>query len=150
MIWQNGFSDSWSECERPCCSSEEASIAAYAPAGRGHLAEWRNLDERIAAFDAELVQMARTDEAARRLATIPPGSVSSMPPRLSRPLVTRAASGAAVTSPSGSSAATAICGRCCHALRLRTPRSAGGSAACWSERTRTSSLARKVWAIAAA
>lgn len=34
-------------------------------------AEWRNLDERIAGFDAEFVQMARTDEAARRLATIP-------------------------------------------------------------------------------
>jgi transposase len=34
-------------------------------------AEWRRLDERIAAFDAEFVQMARTDEAARRLSTIP-------------------------------------------------------------------------------
>ncbi|MCR9195642.1 MAG: IS110 family transposase, partial [Hyphomonas sp.] len=34
-------------------------------------AEWRHLDERIAAFDAEFVAMAREDEAARRLATIP-------------------------------------------------------------------------------
>lgn len=34
-------------------------------------AEWRSLDERIAAFDAEFVAMARKDEAARRLATIP-------------------------------------------------------------------------------
>lgn len=34
-------------------------------------AEWRFLDERIARFDAEFVQMARTDAAARRLATIP-------------------------------------------------------------------------------
>ena len=34
-------------------------------------AEWRNLDERIAGFDAEFVQMARENEAARRLATIP-------------------------------------------------------------------------------
>ena len=33
--------------------------------------EWRSLDERIAAFDAEFVRMAREDEAARRLATIP-------------------------------------------------------------------------------
>ncbi len=34
-------------------------------------AEWRSLDERIAAFDAEFVRMARDDEAARRLSTIP-------------------------------------------------------------------------------
>lgn len=34
-------------------------------------AEWRQLDERIAAFDAEFAKMAREDEAARRLATIP-------------------------------------------------------------------------------
>lgn len=34
-------------------------------------AEWRSLDERIAAFDAEFVRMAREDEAARRLSTIP-------------------------------------------------------------------------------
>jgi transposase len=34
-------------------------------------AEWRTLDERIAAFDAEFVQMARNDETARRLTTIP-------------------------------------------------------------------------------
>jgi transposase len=34
-------------------------------------AEWRRLDERIAAFDAEFVQMAKEDAAARRLATIP-------------------------------------------------------------------------------
>jgi len=34
-------------------------------------AEWRQLDERIAAFDAEFVKMAREDETARRLATIP-------------------------------------------------------------------------------
>ncbi len=34
-------------------------------------AEWRSLDERIAAFDAEFVRMARADEAARRLSTIP-------------------------------------------------------------------------------
>ncbi len=34
-------------------------------------AEWRGLDERIAAFDAEFVRMAREDEAARRLSTIP-------------------------------------------------------------------------------
>ena len=33
--------------------------------------EWRALDERIAAFDAEFVSQARTDEAARRLATVP-------------------------------------------------------------------------------
>lgn len=34
-------------------------------------AEWRRLDERIAAFDAEFVQMAKEDVAARRLSTIP-------------------------------------------------------------------------------
>lgn len=34
-------------------------------------AEWRQLDARIAAFDAEFARMAREDEAARRLATIP-------------------------------------------------------------------------------
>jgi transposase len=34
-------------------------------------AEWRALDERIAAFDREFVRMARDDEAARRLMTIP-------------------------------------------------------------------------------
>jgi len=34
-------------------------------------AEWRSLDKRIAAFDAEFVHMAREDEAARRLSTIP-------------------------------------------------------------------------------
>jgi transposase len=34
-------------------------------------AEWRQLDARIAAFDAEFAQMARMDDAARRLATIP-------------------------------------------------------------------------------
>jgi len=33
--------------------------------------EWRSLDERIAAFDAEFVALARHDEAARRLMTIP-------------------------------------------------------------------------------
>src|SRR6266550_8554773 len=33
--------------------------------------EWRALDERIAAFDAEFVRMAREDEAVRRLTTIP-------------------------------------------------------------------------------
>src|SRR5256714_12097436 len=33
--------------------------------------EWRALDERIAAFDAEVVRMAREDEGVRRLATIP-------------------------------------------------------------------------------
>ena len=33
--------------------------------------EWRALDERIAAFDAEFVSMARNDEVARRLMTIP-------------------------------------------------------------------------------
>jgi len=33
--------------------------------------EWRTLDERIAAFDAEFAALAREDEAARRLMTIP-------------------------------------------------------------------------------
>ena len=33
--------------------------------------EWRGLDERIAAFDAEFVALAREDAAARRLLTIP-------------------------------------------------------------------------------
>ena len=34
-------------------------------------AEWRSLDERIAAFDAEFVRMARDDDMSRRLSTIP-------------------------------------------------------------------------------
>jgi len=34
-------------------------------------AEWRSLDERIAAFDAEFARMARDDDMARRLSTIP-------------------------------------------------------------------------------
>lgn len=34
-------------------------------------AEWRGLDERIAVFDAEFVQMAREDETTRRLSAIP-------------------------------------------------------------------------------
>ena len=34
-------------------------------------AEWRELDKRIAAFDAEFAHMAKSDGAARRLATIP-------------------------------------------------------------------------------
>jgi transposase len=34
-------------------------------------AEWRELDRRISAFDDELATRARTDETARRLATIP-------------------------------------------------------------------------------
>jgi transposase len=33
--------------------------------------EWHTLDGRITSFDAELVSLARTDEAARRLATVP-------------------------------------------------------------------------------
>jgi transposase len=34
-------------------------------------AEWRQLDERIAAFDDEFARMAKDDDTARRLATIP-------------------------------------------------------------------------------
>jgi transposase len=34
-------------------------------------AEWRELDRRIAAFDNEFAALARSDPAARRLATIP-------------------------------------------------------------------------------
>lgn len=37
--------------------------------------KWRQLDARIAAFDAEFARMAREDEAARRLATIPGSGV---------------------------------------------------------------------------
>ena len=33
--------------------------------------QWRGLDERIAAFDREFVALARSDDSARRLATIP-------------------------------------------------------------------------------
>ena len=33
--------------------------------------EWRQLDKRIAAFDAEFANMAKSDDAARRLTTIP-------------------------------------------------------------------------------
>jgi transposase len=37
----------------------------------GLRSEWRVLDERIAAFDAEFVRLAREDAAVRRLTTIP-------------------------------------------------------------------------------
>ena len=50
--------------------------------------EWRAVDKRIAAFDSEFAHMARQDESARRLATIP-GSASSTPPRLLLQLATR-------------------------------------------------------------
>jgi transposase len=41
--------------------------------------EWRALDERIAAFDAEFAALAREDEAARRLMTIPGiGTINAM------------------------------------------------------------------------
>ena len=33
--------------------------------------EWQDLDERIAAFDAEFIALARTDEAVRRLISVP-------------------------------------------------------------------------------
>jgi transposase len=33
--------------------------------------EWQELDDRIAAFDAEFVSLARTDETTRRLVTVP-------------------------------------------------------------------------------
>jgi transposase len=33
--------------------------------------EWQALDDRIAAFDAEFMALARADEAARRLASVP-------------------------------------------------------------------------------
>jgi len=55
--------------------ADEDGIAALSPCIRvlieDLLAEWRALDERIAAFDAEFVRMARNDEAVRRLTTIP-------------------------------------------------------------------------------
>jgi transposase len=35
------------------------------------LAEWTQMDERIGAFDAEFVALARSDETTRRLATVP-------------------------------------------------------------------------------
>jgi transposase len=37
----------------------------------GLRAEWRSLDQRIAELDAEFIQMARADEAARRLTKVP-------------------------------------------------------------------------------
>jgi transposase len=56
--------------------------------------EWRGLDERITAFDDELAEPARADEAARRLVTIPE---SSPPRRLWRRSATPARSLVAVT-----------------------------------------------------
>jgi transposase len=61
------------ERELPGLLAEEAS--AMSPRIRqliGDLREeWQMLDDRIASFDAELVSQARTDEAARRLASVP-------------------------------------------------------------------------------
>ena len=64
-------------------------------------AEWRSLDERIAAFDAEFVRMARDDEAARRLSTIPGIGVINAT-ALTAAVGDAAASGAVVTLPPGS------------------------------------------------
>lgn len=55
--------------------ADEDSIGTLSPRIRGLIedlrAEWRALDDRITRFDAEFVEMARMDAAARRLATIP-------------------------------------------------------------------------------
>jgi transposase len=55
--------------------ADEDAIEALSPRIRRLIedlrSEWRTLDERIAAFDAEFVRMAREDEAVRRLITIP-------------------------------------------------------------------------------
>ena len=55
--------------------ADEDAIEALSPRIRRLIedlrSEWRMLDERIAAFDAEFVRMAREDEAVRRLITIP-------------------------------------------------------------------------------
>jgi transposase len=55
--------------------ADEDTIEALSPRIRRLIedlrSEWRTLDERIAAFDAEFVRMAREDEAVRRLITIP-------------------------------------------------------------------------------
>jgi len=55
--------------------ADEDGIAALSPRIRLLIedlrAEWRALDERIAVFDKEFVQMARNEEPVRRLVTIP-------------------------------------------------------------------------------
>ena len=55
--------------------ADEDAIEALSPRMRVLIAdlraEWRMLDERIVRFDKEFVQMARSEEAVRRLATIP-------------------------------------------------------------------------------
>jgi transposase len=55
--------------------ADEDGIAVLSPRIRVLIedlrAEWRTLDERIAAFDAEFVRMTRNDEVVRRLTTIP-------------------------------------------------------------------------------
>jgi transposase len=55
--------------------ADEDAIEALSPRIRRLIedlrSEWRTLDERIIAFDAEFVRMAREDEAVRRLITIP-------------------------------------------------------------------------------
>src|ERR1700704_6395679 len=61
--------------EEPAVFADEDGIEALSPRIRLLIedlrSEWRALDERIAAFDAEFVRMAREDEAVRRLTTIP-------------------------------------------------------------------------------
>ncbi len=55
--------------------ADEEEIVALSPRIRLLIedlrAEWRVLDERIAAFDGEFVRMARDNEAVRRLTKIP-------------------------------------------------------------------------------
>lgn len=46
--------------------------------------EWQALDDRIAAFDAEFVSQARTDEATRRLLTVPGRADAGLPSRAAR------------------------------------------------------------------
>jgi transposase len=64
------------------------------------LDQWRALDARIKALDDEFAEMARSDPAARRLATIPGVGVMN-PRRSSRRSVTGAASAEVATSPHG-------------------------------------------------
>ena len=60
------------EAVRELLGGEAAGLSPRIRALVGELlGDWMRLDERVKAFDAEFAEMARTDEAMRRLATVP-------------------------------------------------------------------------------
>jgi transposase len=128
-------------------------------------AEWQDLDRRIAALNAEFVELVRSDAAARRLTSIPGIGVLNATALVAavgdasafrRGRVSEPGSGwcrsntsqeASRSCSASASAATSICGcsssmalgRRCRRLPKARPRSGPGCAPCWPEPIATSS-----------